>query len=243
MLNIAVVSADEMYIDAFIKYVSLYNQEKKSIFLDRFSEGESLIENYNYNYDILFMDVKLPGINGIQVSQIIRKKDAGVSIVLTDDTEQYAICGYEIKASAYYVKPLLYVDFCNVISEAIKKKEDHTNFFLVKGKDNICKINFNEIIYIESRKHKVIIYTKKEIYEMRTSMKAIDQICENHGFAHCHASFLVNLSYVGKIEKDRVVLNFKDFWVPMSRQKKAEFINKIHRFTDKIDTNIQMFMQ
>ena len=112
MLNIAIVEDEKEMSNCLRDYlIKFFNEENISIDVSIFDNGNIFLEKYKLNYNLIFLDIKMPSIDGMEVAQKIRKIDKNVMIIFVTSLAQYAIKGYEVNAFDYILKPIDYYNF------------------------------------------------------------------------------------------------------------------------------------
>ena len=235
MIRIAVVEDDEDYIAVIKKYIVRYMKEKgDTISVDVFQDGHQIVFDYQPVYDIILMDIEMPKMDGISAAEKIRELDKDVIIIFITNMAQYALKGYQVRARSYILKPVNYYSLALELQEAIatiSRKVDDT--ILLKDDDVLKKISVNDIYYLESQQHYIIVHTKTGNIRIRESMKNMERRLEKSYFQRCNVSYLVNLAHVSSIDRDIVVVGGER--IPMSRQKSKSFVSAL---TDYIGGNI-----
>lgn len=235
MIRIAVVEDDEDYIAVIKKYIVRYMKEKgDTISVDVSQDGNQIVFDYQPVYDIILMDIEMPKMDGISAAEKIRELDKDVIIIFITNMAQYALKGYQVRARSYILKPVNYYSLALELQEAIatiSRKVDDT--ILLKDDDVLKKISVNDIYYLESQQHYIIVHTKTGNIRIRESMKNMERRLEKSYFQRCNVSYLVNLAHVSSIDRDIVVVGGER--IPMSRQKSKSFISAL---TDYIGGNI-----
>ena len=235
MIRIAVVEDDEEYIAVIKKYIVRYMKEKgDTISVDVFRDGNQIVFDYQPVYDIILMDIEMPKMDGISAAEKIRELDKDVIIIFITNMAQYALKGYQVRARSYILKPVNYYSLALELQEAIatiSRKVDDT--ILLKDDDVLKKISVNDIYYLESQQHYIIVHTKSGNIRIRESMKNMERRLEKSYFQRCNVSYLVNLAHVSSIDRDIVVVGGER--IPMSRQKSKSFVSAL---TDYIGGNI-----
>lgn len=186
-----------------------------------------------YRPDIIFLDIQMPDLTGIQLSKLI---DYDASIIFTTAYAQFAVEGFELSAVDYLLKPIAFPRFLEAI-EKVKKKGSskkqnlnitQENYFFVKtdGKNKFAKVKLTEILYVESIKNYVIIHTKKEQLVTYSTLKSIQESLAENIFIKIHKSYIVALDKVEKTESYTVWINGKD--LPLGDTYKTDFFKKIN---------------
>lgn len=184
--------------------------------IDTFSGGSSLYEAFLKNpFDLVFLDIEMPGIDGITLAKRLRVVSENVQIVFLTSHIEYALEGYEVNALRYLVKP---VDM-NKLSEVLKyiqDKKNNSRQIMIKQEGEDIVIDISDIIYMESMDKNVRIVTSKSEYITRYNISDYEEELKNSGFLRIHRGYLISLSKVKKIVKNDVVMD-GDISLPVSR--------------------------
>lgn len=184
--------------------------------IDTFSGGSSLYEAFLKNpFDLVFLDIEMPGIDGITLAKRLRTVSENVQIVFLTSHIEYALEGYEVNALRYLVKP---VDM-NKLSEVLKyiqDKKNNSRQIMIKQEGEDIVIDISDIIYMESMDKNVRIVTSKSEYITRYNISDYEEELKNSSFLRIHRGYLISLSKVKKIVKNDVVMD-GDISLPVSR--------------------------
>ena len=157
---------DESYVLSVLEdYFQRYADKNGGDFsLIKFTSGIPLLKyvEENNDLDIIFLDIQMPELNGIEVAHIIRKKDADVKIFFLTSIIKYALEGYKVNAERYLTKPLNYGRFQKELERVIKALDlENKRFFIEKNDEGVFKINLSDILYIETVGRNTRIHTKE----------------------------------------------------------------------------------
>lgn len=122
MFKIAIVEDQEETRESLNRFVRQYAQEQGlQVEISLITDGAEIAEHYTPGFDIIFMDVEMPRLDGFGAAEAIRAVDADVVLVFVTNMAQYAIRGYEVDALDYVLKPVNYYQFCTKLSRAIQR--------------------------------------------------------------------------------------------------------------------------
>lgn len=232
-MKIAICDDEEQFLDLFEAYCKKYSKQTGlDIRLIRFNSGEDFLKYYKEFRDlsIVFMDIMMDGLDGIETSQELRNLDSKINIVFLTSAERYARFGYKVKALNYLMKPLNYTSFANELREIIEIiRKDEDDYIIVKNDDGIFKISFDQILYLETMDRKVLIHTKQQgdviCYK---SLKACAQLLDER-FFRTHLSYIVNMSCIRTTRKFSLILDNGDI-VPISKSRKCNYNSTFARY-------------
>ena len=111
-IQIAIVEDDKLASDTIKEYILRYGKENSLQFgISQYSDAVGLLDQYSAEYDIIFMDIQMPYMNGMDAAHRLRTLDQKVILIFTTSLAQYAIEGYSVDAMAYLLKPINYYEF------------------------------------------------------------------------------------------------------------------------------------
>ena len=226
-LNI-VICDDEFLHRSILKefLVRILDEELLEYDLIEYSSGEDLISNYD-KVDLLFLDIQMNELSGMDVARKIREFDNNVEILFTTSVEQYVFEAYEVKAYRYLVKPIEYEELKKQVKLCISDYLSKNSIISIDSNKATVKIPIGEILYAEVMKKEVTIYTKSKVYTIETSMKRVENKLSNYGFFRCHHSYLINLNKASEIRDKAIFINDKEIPVSRTRYKalKIKLVN------------------
>lgn len=182
---------------------------------------EALMAVQNGEADLVFLDVQMPELTGIQFLKIANGK---CKVILTTAYQEYALEGYELNVVDYLLKPVAFERFyqaaqkaqqllCNVTAplpvETNAAPAPINNFIFVKTEHKIQKIYLNDILFIEGLKDYISIYTKTERIITLQSMKKMEDVLPEHQFIRVHKSYILALDKIESIERSRITIGDK----------------------------------
>ena len=228
-LNIAICDDDIDEIKLISSLIDRYQiQYNNNIFIDTYTSPDSLLANYTHagKYNILFLDVEMPGMNGLELADRIRRlPDKQVKIVFVSNYPEYMQDSFNVQAFHYIKKPLTFERFSDLLERIISEYEDNNSSkFVFKHEDHSELINMSDILYIETikgRRDYIKIVTIDGEYEGKGSLSEYEESLASESFIAPHRSILVNLNHVKLIYKNELVLD-DDSHVPLSRRREKE---------------------
>lgn len=229
ILNVAIVEDDAESVKLLKSYFIRYQRENQNIVFEFyiFDDGVKIISNFKPIYDIILLDIEMEITDGLRTAEIIRETDQKVIIIFVTNMPQYAIKGYSVNATNYLLKPLPYFAFSEEISKSIEriKREKQNKNIIIKTENCIKKIDSDEILFIESIKHDLIIHTEQDFFEIRDTLKKYEYILQDYNFNRANNSYLINLKHVKGVEQDfALVGNHK---LKIARSKKKQFMEHL----------------
>lgn len=220
MLKIALCEDDQLQRELVKNYIdrSLLNRNYE---IFEFKSGEELIANYPQKLDILFLDIQMKEINGMDAAKKIRTFDNNVEIIFITGIWDYVQEGYEVRAYRYIIKPIDFNSFKTQLNLCIKEIENQKRpSIVVTYKGEVNKIDIGSIVYIETDNRNTLIHTKEKSYRSNMGISKLEKYLEGSTFFRCHNSFLINLEYINKIGQDSVFL--EEYEIQVSRHKMKE---------------------
>lgn len=185
--------------------------------------------------DLLFLDIQMPDLNGLEFSRMIPEK---TRIVFTTAFSQYALDGYRVNALDYLLKPISYADFMEATNKAVRWFElcqttENTvsvnpTYIYVKSDYKLVQIELDKILYIEGLKDYIKIYTEDSLRPILSlvSMKTMEEKLPSGQFIRVHRSFIVQKQKIKIIDKGRIV--FGKEYIPISDSYRQEVLNYVN---------------
>lgn len=212
MIRIAICDDEKAQRETLRNFLERYFSGRDyAMILAEYTCGEPLIADYKENtagYDLIFLDIFMGGIDGMETARSIRKRDIGVPIIFLTTTPDYALEGYDVRAMGYLVKPLVPEKATALLDYFLRAQYSGSQkTLLVREGARGTRIAYREILYIESRNSKLLVHTVdgKEHHVYR-KLDEVEQELVGRCFLRCHQSFLVNLAHVCAAEKDSFLL-------------------------------------
>lgn len=223
-LNIAICD-DEKYYRNYVKNaVRDYLVKEDVLFrIELFMNGEAFCEHEEniQKFDIIFLDIEMDGMNGMETAYFIREKSPEIDIVFITVTSDYVFEGYNVRAVRYIMKKEIDKSLPDCLANIIKTRKlsgHRMEFPFVGGKRTIL---LDDILYIESRFHKLQFTRKDDILYMYGQINELESKVTGFNFVRCHQSFLVNLGHIEQINNYLICLSNRSM-IPVSRPRYPE---------------------
>ncbi|MFA9397594.1 MAG: LytR/AlgR family response regulator transcription factor [Clostridiaceae bacterium] len=224
-MNIAICDDLKVERDALREYIKKYISYAEVF---EYENGNELLNQHKRNrYDLIFLDIVMPVINGMEVAEGIREYDKKTPIVFLTTSEEFAVRSYRVSAFDYLLKPINKKEMQNCLMRFIDSKIDIRSIIVkVMGVD--IKICISNILYLESNLHKITFHlVGKRKIEVTAKLSDYDRLIENFNFCRCHKSYIVNIKHISSIFGDEYTMTNGDK-IKISRQyfsnaKKAYF--------------------
>lgn len=228
-MRIAIAEDDPKFAQQVQTYLQRFAEENQfSLTVQLYSDGAELVEDYRPIWDILLLDVDMPGMDGISAARCIREVDADVVIIFVTNLAQYAICGYEVNALDYVLKPVNYYDLSMKLKKALRFcHRDETKYLLLNQGGDIVRIPLHRLYYVEVYNHQLRYHTAEGDFLTTgsRSLTAVAKELSGEGFVRCHNGYLVNTRYVDKLEGNNVQM--AGDLLPVSRKRRKDFLQAL----------------
>lgn len=229
VIKIAICDDEDSLIRELKMYLERYASETCMEFcFFIYHDGSELIEKYNAEYDLIFMDIKMKQLDGLKTAEAIRKTDSTVGLIFLTSLKQYVWRGYEYRAVNYLLKPVKYsvlkMELDRFFAVYNGKNEPYLSFSNDSGKH---KVMYRDLCYAETYRRNVMLHFEQQKQVIYKNMKELSALlCSNTQFAQCHQSFIVNLSYIKGVDGLDLILTTKDR-IPVSQPKRKDFMAKL----------------
>jgi len=252
IIRCAVVDDEPLALELLESYV----QKTPFLKLDcSFENGVKALEGLRENpVDLLFCDIQMPGMNGVDVSRLLPPE---TRVIFTTAFDQYAVEGFRVNALDYLLKPISYSDFLESVKKAmtwfemrqaaqggtatgqqtissIDADTDSSNSvngfksMFVRTDHKLQQVGLSDINFIEGMKDYVKIYLKQgKPLISQTSMKSLQSQLPSDMFYRVHRSYIVNMDNIRLIERNRII--FGEHYIPISDNERDEFFRKLSR--------------
>lgn len=226
MIEIALVEDRPEAVDNLRNHIARFNREKGAECKETvFENGLFFIESYKPVYDVVFMDIEMPLMNGMEAAARLRKVDPYVPLVFITDLKQYALKGYEVEAMDFLVKPVGYAAFSTMMERVARRSVKREEFLSLSTSSGTFNVNIGDIFFIDMSGHSVVYHTINGEISFFGSLSEEEKRLPADRFARCNGGILVNLARVKKVQDGEVYV--ADTTLPLSRNKKVAFMQSL----------------
>ncbi|MCI5640933.1 MAG: LytTR family DNA-binding domain-containing protein [Lachnospiraceae bacterium] len=220
MLHVGICDDDKKYQDELYDFVfhELFAQGELEFTVYQ-TGGEIVkeIEQGRFTCDLLFLDIHMPGKNGLEVAAYIREHKVDVDIIFVTVSKEHVFDGYTYNAFSYILKPMDEERMSEELGRYIQQKYAHANCLHVTINSHREKILLDRVYYFEADVRKIHIHQKSEPQTFYAKMGDLEEMLQEHNFIRCHQSYLVNRKYIEKIYKGQLYLENEEV-LPVSRK-------------------------
>lgn len=234
MLRIAICDDEMEFVSELKGLLKRYIEETGiELMAAEYRNGRELIENYDINTDLIFLDIQMNEMDGLTAAGKIRELDEDVSIIFLTSLKKYALEGYKYQAVNYMVKPVKYIRLKAEMNNWLRKYRQKNPYIVVRNDSGSFKMSVNKLYYAETYKRNLLLHTADGNVICYKNMKEIEKELFPHGFFRCHTGFLVNLAFVKNVEKLDVELTSGET-VYVSKPKRKAFMEALAGYWGKM---------
>ncbi|WP_137656690.1 LytR/AlgR family response regulator transcription factor [Bifidobacterium moukalabense] len=172
-----------------------------------FPDPTRLLEGYRPMWDIVFMDIEMPNMDGMSAARRLRALDGRVLLVFVTNMAQFAAKGYEVDALDYIIKPFSYNDFERKIRRAVAIRGEESASVMIVQRAGTQRVLLRDIEYIEVREHNLLYHTERGILTGTGTLQDVEGRLGDRGFLRCSKAFVVNSRHVAAVKGNELTLS------------------------------------
>ena len=218
---------DDIQIDKQLKeYLQLYFESINTPFPDFifFQSGEDLL-NDTAEIDIAFLDVEMPGLNGIQIGEKLKQKYPNIIIFIVTSYPDYLDDAMRFQVFRYLSKPIDKNRLFRNMKDALSKYSTLSKKIQIETKNQVTAVYTRDIIFVEAKDRKVFVYTKHCIYESIQKLDYWINKLPSNSFFQSHRSYIVNFRFVSHFDNTLIHLCENQYTAYLTRRKFTAFKN------------------
>lgn len=193
-MKVAICDDEQLYVDSLKQGVKQCSAGQM-VTIDTFLSGNLLLDRIveGNTYQIYFLDIELEDGNGMEIAKKIRERDRTAVIIFVTNYKEYMQSAFDVQAFQFIVKPFDKVQTHKIIHNAIRYVNEVNACFTYKKQKQFITVRNEEILYFESQKRKICIYTQNGVNAFYGTMEQIRKTANPLFFVQIHKSFIVNI--------------------------------------------------
>lgn len=229
-MHIAIVEDETVVAAQLQEYITRFAKEsEKNIEMSHYSSGVEFLNRFKGQFDIILMDIVMPGIDGMETARRLRQIDPQVTLLFLTNMAQYAVSGYEVEAADYILKPVSYFVFSQRLARAISRLDRQgKHYLMITCKTGARKVEIESIYYVESQGHNLLYHTSGGIYTVLGTIRNVEDKLSPFHFFRCNKGILVSLAHVDGIDDGCAIVAGEH--VPISRARRNSFMEALTDF-------------
>lgn len=222
MLRVCIVEDEQESVDKLKQMLQEFCREEGcNCSVKVFGDGMNFVSDYSPEYDVIFMDIEMPHLDGMNAARKMRKLDANVSLVFVTHLAKYALQGYEVEAVGYLLKPLEYFSFARQMKRILAKQTHmgEGQDIVVKTVDGVIKLQISGLKYVEIIGHYLTYHTFEGDFTVYGKLSKLEKELPPLYFFRCNKSYIVNFHYVDRMTKDSIIIGNTAILISRSKIK------------------------
>ncbi len=200
--------------------------------VDVYQQGKRFLEACEkIRYDLVILDIEMPGMDGISVAKTLRETEGKTAIVFLTSHIEYALKGYEVRALRYLTKPATPEKLSEIIGLMLRHKKEKKQL-LLKEEDELLMVAVEEIIYLEARNQDIRVVTADSEYLRRYNLKDYEHELSGYDFFRCHRSYLINLAKIKRVAGREVFMENGEN-IPISRTREKALKEALYEYVQR----------
>ena len=186
-----------------------YSQDHPDVRFDVtvFSEPTGFLDAYRPVWDIVFMDIEMPNMDGMSAARRLRVLDEQVILVFVTNMAQFAAKGYEVDALDYVIKPFSYNDFERKLRRAVAIRGEESASVMIMQRARTQRVLLRDIEYIEVKNHNLLYHTERGVLTGTGTLQDVEDKLRDRGFLRCNKAFVVNGRHIVAVKGNELTLS------------------------------------
>ncbi len=222
MINCVIIDDEPLARNILEQYIHSHQQMNLLKICSNAKDAYGVIQELQP--DLVFLDIQMPGINGIELVNSLKNPPP---IIFTTAYTEFASTSYELEAVDYLVKPITVERFTKSINKFLKMSQAESeitvkNYLYIKSGGDLVKVKFSEIIYVQSMKDYVKVFTTHGQLITLLTLKSLLEMVPSAQFIQTHRSFIVNSHYISAIKKGTLIV--QGYSIPIGEKYKDKIV-------------------
>ena len=223
--RLAICDDEEIIRTVLKKYIhEICQEEHIQVLIESYENPMELlnqIQKYPERYDLIFLDVDMPEINGIETGKRIKEVNEDVLIIFVTAHDKYALKAFEADAFQYMLKPArkdklrVLLRKCHRILSKINREEQE--FINIQEGERYTKVFYKDIIYFEKYKNKVRIICEEQEYAPYLTLRELKEMLNEGPFVQCHQSIIIHKDKITEFKNNKIVILNDKYTLSVSR--------------------------
>lgn len=208
-MDIAIIEDSGQELSLLERYLQSYLSNRQVYrVIDTYTSGDAFLENWPFkSYDLIFLDILMDGISGIEVARKIRETDSECLLIFISSSKEYALQGFEVRAFDYLLKPLSEERFQRTMDLCHNELAKHIRYIEVKESRTLVKIPLGEIIYTDYYNHYIQIHTSTRLIRSYQQFDVFSPLLLCYPqFLCCYRNCIVNMDHVASVDKHDFIM-------------------------------------
>lgn len=252
--EMAICDDEEFYIEDMCGYLKAFTSEEEvELHVEKYHSGLELLDamrEHGKSFDMIFLDVDMPQINGMDTAMEIRKFDTNVIICFVTSHRQYAFDAFQVNASGYCEKPVSYVRLKSMLNKCIqeiryikdRKTAEEIYLEISYGKEPII-VPIKKVVFIEKQRNKCVLHTTDGEITCYDTLSNIYEKLNHEVFFFVHQGYIVNFNHILEVQAKAVIVT-GPLDVPISRKYYKEMrerhMDKIYRLRAEMEREMEL---
>ena len=220
-MRVAVCDDERLFREYMKNAIYTYSKlNRLEITIEEFLSGEDLLRS-KYDFEIIFLDYKMEGIDGLETARVLRDKNISSTIIFLTGYPKFIYEAFEVSPFRFFRKPLEIEQLYKALDDYFKSLEDNRPILLRINGSTVC-IQTYDILYLEADNKRCYVNLPEERLHVAKTMASVENLLPKNVFHKVHRAFIVNFIYINNYDKENVYLK-KGMQVPVSRKYHTSF--------------------
>lgn len=198
-------------------------------------EAIQMFNNGHGNVDLIFLDVEMPEISGLD---FLKTLDTPPQIIIISGNDKYAIDAFDYDVTDFLLKPISMLRYLKAVNKAQKRKNDaimlsnsnNNEIFIKKKNSTLIRLSYNDILWVEAMENYVVLSTYDEKYTFHFTIVSVSEKFPENKFKRVHRSYVVNVSKIKMIEDNFIIIDTKtgEKAIPIGKSFKDKLLNDLN---------------